>query len=176
MLKKTLVLTLVLALLTTSLVFADSSQSVLSKVTGLSDDIITTLSQNYRGFGRILTASMVAKLIDSSVEDVLKAHQEGATFYEIAKNKGIELEQYKAAMQEIKTAYIDEQVKAGVIAEDQGKVIKERLIQQIENCDGLGKAAGARNFQGMRGFGRGMGGNGFRQGNGFNQQNILFNQ
>jgi hypothetical protein len=154
MLKKILMLTLVLTLLTTSLIFADGTQSILSKVTGLSDDQITTLNQNHGGFGRVLTASIVAKLTNSSVEDILKAKQDGATFFEIAKNKGIELDQYKEAIQDGKAAYIDEQVKAGVITEDQGKIIKERLTQQIENCDGLGNGLGKGNCSGMRGFGR----------------------
>lgn len=153
MIKKTLILTLVLALLTGTFVFADDNQSVLSKVTGLSDNQITALSQNHRGFGRILTASVVAKLTNMSVEDVLAANQAGATFFEIAQGKGIELEQYKEAMLKEKFAYVDEQVKAGTLTEDQGKVIKSRMTEQISSCDGLGN--GMQNGFGM-GFGNGM--------------------
>jgi opacity protein-like surface antigen len=181
MIKKTLLLTLVLAMLATSFVFADSGQSVMSKVTGLTDDQITTLSQNYRGFGRILTASVVAKLTDMSIEDVLEANQAGATFFEIAQGKGIELDQFNDAMLDEKLDYIDEQVKAGTLTEDQAKVIKERMSEQIANCNGLGNGQGNGFGMGMRngqrnGFGLGMRngqGNGFGR---FNQSNSIFNQ
>lgn len=176
MLKKTLILTLVLTLVASSFVFADVNQSALSKATGLTDQQITELSKTYRGYGRILTASIVAKLINSNVEDVLKAHQNGATFFEIAQGKGVDLSNYQAALQNGKNAYIDEQVKAGTLTEEQAKIIKDRMAQQIENCDGLGNnnGFGGRGCNGAGGFGRNTGMGGFRMGG--NGMRGLFNQ
>ena len=138
---------MVIAVLATSFVFADESQSVLSKVSGLSDEQIAALNQNQRGFGRVLTASVVAKLTGMSVEDVLEANQAGATFFEIAQGKGIELEQYKKAVLDEKLTYVDEQVKAGILTEDQGKIIESRMTENINNCNGLGRGMGMRNGQ-----------------------------
>lgn len=186
MLKKILLLTLAIALLATGFVFADESQSTLSKVTGLTDQEIQTYYQARVGYGRILTASIVAKITGTDIKDIISANQEGSTFAQIAEDKGVELEEYKDAVLEGKSAYIDEQVNAGALTEAQAEVVKERMQQRIENCDGtaqyrsqgqgMGMMQGAgQGFrgQGMNGAGRGFRGNGAGMGN---SQNSIFNQ
>lgn len=177
MFKKIMLVTLVIALLATSFVFADDGQSKLSKVTGLTDQEIQSLLQSRIGYGKILTASIVAKMTDSSIKDVLAANQAGSTFAKIAEDKGIKLDAYKDAILKGKTDYIDEQAKAGVITEAQASLIKERMQQRIQACDGQGinlsQGPGlnqGRGRNGMHGAGRGFTGNGARF------SNSIFNQ
>lgn len=181
MLKKVILLTLAIALLATSFVFADDSQSTLSKLTGLSDQEIQTLYQNRTGYGKILTASIVAKITNTNIKDVLASNQAGTTFAKIAEEKGIKLEDYKSAVLKGKTDYIDEQVKAGTLTEAQANIIKERMQQRIQACDGqnlnrgqgFGPGSGMRqrnHINGLNGSGAGFNCNGA----GFN--NSIFNQ
>jgi hypothetical protein len=168
--KLTLVALLVFVLVLSSFsVFADNSQSLLSKVTGLSDDKISELRTQGVGYGQLLPASVLAEKLDMDIEDVLALRQSGKTYYQIAVDKGIEAEDYKKYLLEKKNAYVDEQVKAGTITEEQGKLIKERMSTNIENCNGQTLGAGRLNGGcGMgSGFCGGSGMNGFGRGRGF---------
>lgn len=172
--KKTIfVLTLVLLLLTASIgVFADSSESILSKVTGLTDSKITELRSQGIGYGQLIPASVISKLSKTSIEDVLKERTNGKTYYKIAEDKGIKVEEYKDGLLEKKNTYVDEMKKSGAITEEQAKIMKDRFAQNIANCDGTAIRAGRANGTGMcmglgrysnngslsgRGMGRGLG-------------------
>ncbi|HYE81160.1 MAG TPA: DUF2680 domain-containing protein [Clostridia bacterium] len=163
---KKITLTAVLALVlifSSFTVFADSDQSILSKVTGLSDDEISELRNKRIGYGQLLPASVIAAGLDMDIEDVIALRQSGKTYYQIAADKGMTAEDYKEGLLEKKNTYVDEQVKAGVITEDQGKLIKERMNTNIENCNGLTPGFGRMNGGCGAGFGRGFGnGAGFR--------------
>lgn len=168
--KITLIAVLTLALVLSSMsVFADDSQSILSKVTGLTDDQIAELRTQRIGYGQLIPASILAKSLDMDIEDVLALRQAGKTYYQIAAEKGIKAEDYKNKLLEAKNAYVDEMVKDGTITEDQGQLIKDRFSTNIANCDGLTPGAGRINGGGMgagfgmgRGFGRMGNGSGFR--------------
>jgi hypothetical protein len=113
----------------------------------------------------------VSKLTGASIQDVLNTNSQGKTFAEIAEDKGVGLEQYKEALLDTKLTYIDEQVNSGFLTEEQGKLAKKRIEQNIQNCDGQGfnhTQGYSRNNMGM-GMGRGQRGNGFR----FNNVNNL---
>ncbi len=172
--KLTLIAVLALALIfSTFSVFADSEQSILSKVTGLSDDEITELQAQRIGYGQLIPASVLANRLDMDIKDVLALRQAGKSYYQIAVDKGVTAEDYKNDLLDKRNVYIDEQVKAGIITEDQGKLVKERMNTNIENCNGqtpgLGRMGGGCGIGG--GFGRaGMGGFGGGRGFGRNVQ------
>ena len=137
-------------------VFAGTDQSILSKVTGLSDNEISELRNQKVGYGRLIPASVLADRLDMDIKDVLAQRQAGKSYYQIAEEEGIKAEDYKNDLIEKKNAYIDEQVKAGRLTEEQGKLIKERLKSNIEDCNGQVPGMGRMNGGcGMGGFGRG---------------------
>lgn len=169
--KLTLVVVLAFALVISSFsVFADTEQSILSKVTGLSDEKISELGIQRIGYGQLIPASILAKSLDMDIEDVIALRQSGKSYYQIAVDKGIKAEDYKNDLLEAKNAYVDEQVKTGSLTEEQGKLIKERMSTNIENCNGQTPGLGRMNGGCGIGFGGGMGnggGRGFgRMGNG----------
>lgn len=165
--KLTLIVVLVFALAISSFtVFADGNESVLSKVTGLSDDEISELRTQRIGYGQLIPASVLSELLDMDIKDIIELRQSGKTYYQIAVDKGITAEDYKSGLLEKKNAYVDEQVKSGNITEEQGKLIKDRMSTNIENCSGLAQGFGRIN--GGCGFGGGFGSNGMgRPGRGF---------
>ncbi|MGE5631516.1 MAG: DUF2680 domain-containing protein [Caulobacteraceae bacterium] len=166
--KKTfLVVVLALALVFTTIsAFADDTQSILSKVTGLSDDEITTLRAQGIGYGQLIPASIIAGRTNLDIKDVIALRQAGKTYYQIAVDKGIEAADYKNDLIEKKSAYVDEQVKAGTLTEEQGNLIKDRLETNIESCNGQTPGTGRINGGCGIGFGGGMGrlGNGIGRG------------
>jgi hypothetical protein len=164
--KITLITVLAFALIfSTFSVFADTEQSVLSKVTGLSDDAISELRTQRIGYGQLIPASVLASALNMDIEDVLALRQAGKSYYQIATDKGIDAEDFKNDLLEKKNVFVDEQVKAGNLTSEQGKLVKERMNTNIENCNGqtpgLGRINGGCGFGGgfgnMGSFGRGRG-------------------
>ena len=152
---KKILLAVVLALaliLSTISVFADDDQSILSKITGLSDGEILELRTQRIGYGQLIPASVLSEMLDMDIKDIIELRQAGKTYYQIAADKGITPEDYKNELLEKKNAYVDEQVKSGIITEDQGSLIKERIDNNIDNCNG--QAPGSGRFSGGCGMGR----------------------
>ncbi len=165
--KMLLIGTLILALVVTALpVFADSSQSILSKITGISDEKIAEYRTQGIGYGQLIPASIIAKKADMDLDDVFKLRSAGKSYYTIATENGIKEDDYKNDLLDKRNDYVDEQVKAGVITAEQGKLIKERMAANIESCNGLTPGAGRLNGGcGMGGgFGRSGNGGGFGRG------------
>lgn len=165
--KLTLAAVLAFVLIVSSFsVFADGDQSILSRVTGLSDEKISELYSQRIGYGQLIPASILAKSLDMDIEDVIALRQSGKSYYQIAADRGIKAEDYKEDLLKAKNAYVDELVKAGDITVEQGKLIKERMSTNIENCNGqtpgLGRMSGGCGLGFGRGFGRMGNGNGFR--------------
>lgn len=165
--KLTLAAVLAFVLIVSSFsVFADGDQSILSRVTGLSDEKISELYSQRIGYGQLIPASVLAKSLDMDIEDVIALRQSGKSYYQIAADKGIKTEDYKEDLLEAKNAYVDELVKSGDITGEQGKLIRERMSTNIEGCNGLIAGSGRLNGGCGLGFGRGSGklgnGNGFR--------------
>jgi hypothetical protein len=158
--KITLITVLAFALVfSTFSVFADTEQSVLSKVTGLSDDAISELRTQRIGYGQLIPASILAGALDMDIKDVLALRQAGKSYYQIAADKGIDAEDFKNDLLEKKNVFVDEQVKAGNLTAEQGKLVKERMNTNIESCNGLTPGAGR--------IGGGCGMGGFAKGRGF---------
>jgi hypothetical protein len=109
-----------------------------------------------------------ANLTDEAINEALAS---GKTIYELAEENGISQEDFKDALLEERLEAVDEAVENETITEEEGKVIKETLETNMENCPGnFGQNCGqGRGFaaNGNRGNGRGQGrGNG--TGRGFN--------
>lgn len=157
--KITLAAVLAFALVFSSFsVFADTEQSILSKVTGLSDDIISELRTQRIGYGQLIPASVLANSLNMDIKDVIALRQAGKSYYQIAVDKGVKAEDFKNDLLEKKNVFVDEQVKAGNLTAEQGKLIKERMSTNIGNCNGQTPGLGRMNGGcGMGGFGRGRG-------------------
>ncbi len=114
------------------------------------------------GFGRLIPASILADRLDVDIEDITEQRQSGIAFCQIAEDNGLSAEDYKKELLEKKNAYIDEQIKSGRLTEEQGKLIKERIKNNIENCNQTPGADRMNGGCGMGGFGRGSFGRGGR--------------
>ena len=105
--KITLAIVLTFALVLSSFsVFADSEQSILSKVTGLSDDEISELRTQGIGYGQLIPASVLANRLDMDIKGIIAQRQAGKSYYQIAEDKGIKAEDYKNDLLKKKNAYI----------------------------------------------------------------------
>lgn len=165
--KITLIAVLAFALVFSSFsVFADADQSILSKVTGLSDDAISELRTQRIGYGQLIPASVLAKSLNMDIKDVIALRQAGKSYYQIAADKGIKTEDFKNDLLEKKNLFVDEQVKSGNLTAEQGKLIKERMRTNIESCNG--QTPGLGRINGGCGMGGSFGGNRMgRSGRGF---------
>lgn len=123
----------------------------------------TTNSTNQRlGLGRITSmrgydyASSVLKnklgMTDKEITDGLNS---GKTIYGLAKDKGMTIDEFRKALIEEKSKYIDEAVSKGTITKEQGVSLKENIKNNISNCSGN---IGCMQRNGMRGNGK-MSGN-----------------
>lgn len=94
-------------------------------------------------------------MTDKEITDGLNV---GKTMYDLAKDKGMTADEFKAALIEAKTKSIDKAVSNGTITKEQGDSIKENIKNNIGNCisnPGSMRGNGARG-NGSRGNGRGQ--------------------
>ena len=116
-------------------------------------------------------AEVVAGITSRTQEDVINEKTEtGKTYGQIAKEAGV-LDEFKAAVLEAKKEFLNAQVTAGKMTQEEADDILARIAENQAKCDGTGgakvvKFSGAR--FGSNGGGRGNG-NGFRGGNGQGQ-------
>ncbi|EYE88877.1 hypothetical protein Q428_05755 [Fervidicella metallireducens AeB] len=94
-------------------------------------------------------------LTDKQISDGLNS---GKTMYDLAKEKGMTAEKFRALLLEEKNKAIDNAVSKGTITKEQGNALKETLKNNMNNCTGT---PGQMQGKGVRGKGR-MGGNGQR--------------
>jgi hypothetical protein len=146
-----LVLTLVLGLSATAYAATTQGTTVrqrlgLNRITSMRGyDYVVSVLKNKLG------------LTDKNITDGLNS---GKTLYDLAKDKGMTLEQYKDAVYEEKAKAIDAAVSKGTITKQQGEDLKAALKSNIDNCTAPGQMSGrgAGNCGGMMGRGRGNGG------------------
>lgn len=122
----------------------------------------TTNSTNQGlGLGRITSmrgydyVSSVLKnklgITDKEINDGLNS---GKTMYELAKDKGMTIDEFRTALIEEKSKSIDEAVSKATITKEQGDSLKEKIKNNISNCNGnIGQMQG----NGMRGKGKMLG-------------------
>lgn len=81
----------------------------------------------------------------------------GKTMYDLAEEKGMTEDEFKAAMLEGRIQAIDKAVADGNISNEEGASIKENLKNNMDNCSGIpGQKSG--NGNGGKGNGRMLGG------------------
>ena len=123
-----------------------------SKASGLGMGRITGV----RGYENV--EAVLKNKLGISDSEIDAARNSGKTMYEIAKEKGMSEEDFKAAVLEEKYKAIDEAVSKGTITKEQGEEYKAQIKNNIDNCslDGSG-------MKGDRGkmMGRGQRGNCF---------------
>jgi polyhydroxyalkanoate synthesis regulator phasin len=124
------------------------------------------------GLGKITTmrgyqyVSNVLKSLGLSDTDITNARNSGKTLYDLAAEKGITQEEFKAALLNEKTKAIDAAVENGTITKEEGETLKANLRTNMDNCTGnFGQGRGFNQGQG-RGRGQGQGMMGFGQGRG----------
>ncbi|AWI05971.1 hypothetical protein [Clostridium drakei] len=86
-------------------------------------------------------------ITDKEITDALNS---GKTMYDLAKDKGMTEEQFKAALLEERNKAIDKAVADGKITKEEGASMKEKLKSNMESCTGIPG-------QGIRHEGKGMG-------------------
>lgn len=113
------------------------------------------------GFGKItgmrgydFMTNILKNKFGISDSDISTARDSGKTIYDIAKDKGITEDQFKSAMVEERTKAVDEAVKNGSIAEEQGENIKSNIKENSSNCTpGKGPVNSKRSGGSCRGNG-----------------------
>jgi len=99
-------------------------------------------------------------------EEITKAINSGKSMLDLAKEKGISEDDFKAAIKADRIKLIDEAIAKGTISKEQGAEIKARLEVNMESCTGnfgeMGKGnknCGGNGCGGRMGNGRGAGNN-----------------
>ena len=107
--------------------------------------------------------------------EITAAFDAGKTMYDLAKEKGMTEDEFKAALLEERNNAIDKAVAAGTITTEDGASIKEKLKNNMDNCTGtpgqgknsIGTGRGAGKGDGTgQGVGRNSNGTGQGFGNG----------
>lgn len=112
--------------------------------------------------------SAIADALGMSVTQFEAARADGMPLYLIAQEQGVDIEDVRQAMRDVREAAIEEALAAGTITEDQAE-----LLQSRPGPGGYGYGYGFGRGQGLQGQerqfrGRGFGyGNGYGPGNGF---------
>lgn len=119
------------------------------------------------GLGRVTVMrgyDYVEKILEDKLglteQQITEGLNSGKTMYDLAKEKGMTEDQFKAALLEEKNKAVDDAVAAGKITKEEGETIKANLKNNIDNCTGT---PGTR--QGRMGIGKSQGrmmGNGAR--------------
>lgn len=149
---------------------ANSIDTIISKVTGFESAEIAVARANGIGYGKLIPASILAKKLNITLEEAVALKEDDKTYAQTAQDNGITLDEYKQDILEKRSEFVDEKVSNGYITAEQGDVIKERISDNIENCDGTGSGQnGSNGGCGMRGSGNGARGNG--RGNGLGRGN-----
>lgn len=103
-------------------------------------------------------AKIFGDLIGKTEEEAYDIRLEsGKSFGQLAEDYGV-YEEFAASALEAKKAYIESLVEKGELTREEA----DRILENIENCDGTGRGLNRGTFG--SGFGRGMMGQGFRNG------------
>lgn len=104
----------------------------------------------------------IADALDMTVADFEAARADGTPLYVIAQEQGVDIEDIREAMRDVREAAIEEALAAGTITEEQAE-----LLQSRPGPGGYGYGYGFGNGQGMQGQGRQFRGQGLGNGNGY---------
>lgn len=125
--------------------------------------------------GGFFRSSTVVDKLNLTSEEITQLRNGEKTLEEIAKEKNIDLDVVKAEVLEERYKLIDEAVENDQMTEEQAELMKERMKNNINNCDGMFNGRRQNGSGSFNGDGKGNGnrrGNGNGKGNGrgrFNQ-------
>lgn len=145
----------------------NSIDTIISKVTGFESAEIAEARANGVGYGKLIPASLLAKKLNITLSEAVALKKEDKTYAQVAQDNGITLEEYKEEILQKRSEFVDEKVNNSYITPEQGEVIKDRISDNIANCDGTGSGQNGNKGVGMGGSMKGLGrGNGMRAGRG----------
>ena len=128
-----------------------------------SDSTAQSVQGQRLGLGRVTamrgydyTTNVLKNKLGLSEKEITEALNSGKTVYELALEKGMTEESFKAALLEERAKAIDEAVTKGTITKEEAETLKANMKTNIQSCEGN---FGQRQGQG-RGNGRGMMGGG----------------
>ncbi|AGY75180.1 DUF2680 domain-containing protein [Clostridium autoethanogenum] len=134
-------------------------------VVGASATVYAETTTNYTnhglGFGRITSmrgydyvSSVLKDKLGMTDKEITDGLNSGKTMYDLAKDKGMTIDEFKAALIKEKSKSIDEAVSKGTITKEQGDSLKENIKNNVNNCSrNVGQAHG----NGIRGNGKMLG-------------------
>ena len=107
--------------------------------------------------------SVLRDKLGMTEQEITDGLNSGKTMYDLAKDKGMTEDQFKAALLEERTEAVDKAVTDGNITTEEAATIKETLKNNMDNCNGIpgqksgrdrnGKGHGAMLGGGSRGTG-----------------------
>ncbi|MBW9150727.1 hypothetical protein [Clostridium estertheticum] len=158
-------LTLSLVLITSGVVFATETSTTTPITTAGHKALGMARATGLRGYDYITSVLKTKGFTDTQITAGLAS---GKTVYELAKEKGMSEEQFKAALLAEKSKAIDASVTKGTITKEEGATLKENIKTNAASCtgnfgEGNKNSNGAGNVHGINkthGNGGGMMGNG----------------
>ena len=108
-----------------------------------------------RGYDYI--QSVLKNNLSMTDEEITAGLNSGKTMYDLAKEKGMTEDQFKAALLEERTKAVDKAVADGTITTEEGASLKETLKNNMDNCTGIPGQKSDKNKDG-RGNGHMSGG------------------
>jgi hypothetical protein len=97
---------------------------------------IEKCKKEYDGKYHELSRSILLQNLGLTKEEVEKARESGKSIVDLAKAKGMTLDQIKAAMLDAKTKSVDQAVKDGKISKEEGANKIARMKKKISKWDG----------------------------------------
>lgn len=124
----------------------------------------TTNTTNHGlGLGRITSmrgydyvSSVLKNKLGMTDKEITDGLNSGKTMYDLAKDKGMSIDQFRKALIEEKSKSVDSAVEKGSITKEQGESLKTNINTNINNCDGT--PGSGRKGNGQMSGGNHMGG------------------
>ena len=109
-----------------------------------------------RGYDYI--ESVLKDKLGMTDEEITAGLNSGKTMYTLAEEKGMTIDQFKAALLEERNKAVDKAVSDGSITNDEGVKLKETLKNNLDTCTGVpGQRLGKNGNGAGRGNGQGTG-------------------
>lgn len=127
-------LTLSLVLVTSGVVFAAEASTTTPITTVNRKALGMAMTTGLRGYDYV--TSVLKNKLGFTDTQITAGLASGKTVYELAKEKGMSEEQFKAALLAEKSKAIDASVTKGTIAKEEGTTLKENIKANSTSCTG----------------------------------------
>jgi hypothetical protein len=102
--------------------------------------------------------SILKDTLGMTDSEITTGFNSGKTMYDLAKEKGMPEDEFKAALLEKRNSAIDSAVANGIITKEEGTSMKEILKNNMESCTGIpGQRMGSMNHGQRAGHNSGRG-------------------